>query len=112
MASLLNAMTGEILIERLEIADSFWRRFLGLQFRSRLLLQQGLWLTPCSSIHTCFMRFTIDVIMVDSEMRVIAIHRGIKPWRFLIGARPTHSILEVSEAGHSFSVGLQLTIAQ
>ena len=43
-----------------------------------------LWLKPCSSIHTFFMRYDIDVMFVDKKMKIIKIIRNIKPWRMTL----------------------------
>ena len=45
--------SGQVVVERLEVADGFWSRLRGLQFRKELPAGSGLLLVPCSSIHTC-----------------------------------------------------------
>ncbi|MDX1926557.1 MAG: DUF192 domain-containing protein, partial [Pirellulaceae bacterium] len=62
---LVDVSDGRVILPELEIASTFWSRFVGLQFRRELPKHSGLWLSPCSSIHTCFMRFPIDVLMLD-----------------------------------------------
>lgn len=64
------------------VADSFWRRFLGLMGRSAdyLPLGTGLLLAPCNSIHMLFMRFPIDVIYVDKSYRILKLVHGLSPW--------------------------------
>jgi uncharacterized protein len=42
---------------------------------------EGMLIDPCSSIHTFWMRFPIDVIYVDREGRVVRADRSMKPWR-------------------------------
>ncbi|HKR99709.1 MAG TPA: DUF192 domain-containing protein [Candidatus Dormibacteraeota bacterium] len=65
----------------LEIADTVWRRFIGLMGRAELPQGHGLLIRPCSSIHMFFMRFAIDVAFIDDEGRVLRAYHGIKPWR-------------------------------
>ena len=50
------------LLERVGLADDFRLRFLGLMGRSHLPKGEGLFLKKVGSVHTCFMRFTIQVI--------------------------------------------------
>ncbi|HLO94144.1 MAG TPA: DUF192 domain-containing protein, partial [Burkholderiaceae bacterium] len=52
-------------------ARSFWQRLGGLLVRPRLGAGEGLLLKPCNSVHTCFMRYAIDVIYLDREGRVL-----------------------------------------
>ncbi|MEI7880862.1 MAG: DUF192 domain-containing protein, partial [bacterium] len=47
------------------VADTFWKRSIGLMGKPGLKAGQGLLLSPCGSIHTCFMRFPIDIIFLD-----------------------------------------------
>ena len=81
----LRKTTGELVVARLEVADRFWSRLLGLQFRRSLPPDAGLLVKPCGSIHTCFLRFAIDAVFLDADGRVLAVRRNIKPWRFVFG---------------------------
>ena len=65
---------------------TFVERGLGLMGREPLpvgaaLYFEGSKLIPCNSIQTCFMRFSLDVIFLDAEMKVRKVLREVKPWR-------------------------------
>lgn len=92
----ININTGHILIRRLHRADTFWKRFWGLLLHKKLPTYEGMLLTPCRSIHTFFMRFTIDVLYLDHSMRVVAAYPQVKPWRLLTGSREGRHVLEMS----------------
>ncbi|MAI31333.1 MAG: DUF192 domain-containing protein [Rubripirellula sp.] len=94
MKQLIDAASGQRLLLSVETADSFWTRFRGLQFRRQLPIDSGIVLTPCSSLHTCFMRFPIDVIMLDDEQLVLEHRRNIQPWRFVFCPKRTSSVIE------------------
>jgi uncharacterized protein len=64
-----------------QMAGSFFRRTLGLMFRRAMAKRSALILKPCNSIHTCFMRFSIDVVFVGMDGSVVGFESGIKPWR-------------------------------
>ena len=83
-----------ILIPSLEVADSFWSRAIGLMGRSELDTGHGLWIYPCGSIHTLFMRFALDVIFLDAEHRVVKVAPNLTPWRMAWGGRRAHSVIE------------------
>ena len=65
---------------KVEIADNFWRRFLGLMGRKNLPSGHGLLITSCNSVHMCFMRFPIDVVYLDKNNSVIKIVKNLPPW--------------------------------
>lgn len=83
------------LMPHLETADDFWTRAIGLMGRSGLPPGHGLLITQCRSIHTCFMRFPLDIIFLDRDNRPIKVIQGIKPWRIAWGGWQACSVLEV-----------------
>ena len=56
----------------------------------------GLWIEPCGSIHTCFMRFPIDAAFLAADGRVLRVCRGLRPWRFVVGPRGARAVLETA----------------
>lgn len=106
--AILNSRTRQsLLLSDLEIAEGFWSRGLGLLGRSGLRENQGLWLRPGNSIHTCFMRFSIDCVFVDREMRVKAVRENIVPWRFVLPVRGADSVIEMA-AGSARRLGIEV----
>lgn len=78
-----------------EIAASYGTRRRGLLGRDGV--DGALLLTPCNSVHTFRMRFTIDVAYLDKRLNVIAV-KTMKPGRMgRISLRARH-VLE-AEAG-------------
>ena len=71
-----------IIAERIDIADSFFSRFMGLMFRKNIADNYALLISQCAMIHTCFMKFTIDAVFLSKDMEVISIIENLKPWRF------------------------------
>lgn len=76
-----NVSRGLLLGDSVRRADTFVQRLLGLMFRPPLLPGEGLWIEPCSSVHTHFMRFPIDVAFVDREGYVLRVMPHLRPWR-------------------------------
>lgn len=81
-------------------ADTFSTRLLGLIPRKSLGAEEGLWLEPCAMIHMCFMRFAIDAVFLDKDLRVLRIIAGFKPWRFSPWVYGARGVLELP-AGRS-----------
>ncbi len=93
---LIDAETGRVVVARLQLADTFWRRFRGLQFRPPLATDEGLLLKPCRSIHTHWIRFAIDVAMLDEHGTVLAIQSNVTPWRIATSVKGTGAVLETA----------------
>jgi len=72
---------GAVVGSRIQVADSPLARLIGLMGRNSLEPGTGLLLRPCSSVHTCWMCTSIDVLYLNSHLRVIAIEIALKPWR-------------------------------
>lgn len=86
-------------------ADSFGRRGLGLLGRAGLRPDEGLWIRPCRSIHTMFMRFAIDAVFLDDDNVVVRIAPCVRPFRFAMGGRGARSVIELP-AGRAEALGL------
>ena len=76
-----NSTRGTELARDARAARTFWPRFIGLMGRSALQLGEALVLEPCSSVHTAFMRFAIDVVYTDRSWRVVKVCSNLKPFR-------------------------------
>jgi uncharacterized protein len=72
---------GRVVCERCELSDTFWTKFRGLMGRASLPADEGMLFRPAGSIHMFFMRFPIDVVFCDAELRVVKVVRALRPWR-------------------------------
>jgi uncharacterized membrane protein (UPF0127 family) len=91
---LVNTSKKLTLATNLEKAVTFWSRFVGLLNRNHLPDQSALWIESCNGIHTCFMRFSIDAVFVDKDLRVDSVFTQIKPWRFIWSKGAANSVIE------------------
>ncbi|MBI3320338.1 MAG: DUF192 domain-containing protein [Candidatus Omnitrophica bacterium] len=66
MAVITNVTRGVVLADRAEVAGGLLKRMTGLLIRQRLPEGEALIFPRCHSIHTCFMRFPIDVVFVKT----------------------------------------------
>lgn len=90
--------------ERCLLAETALTRMRGLLGRRNLPSGEGILLKPASSVHMAFMRFAIDAVFLDKEMRVVKIAADLKPWR-AAAARGSKSCLEIA-AGEAERRGL------
>ena len=86
---------GQAVCERCELADRMFSRLRGLLGRAGLPRGEGMLIRPTWSIHTAFMRFPIDVVFLDRELRVLAVRPQVRPWRAAAKLR-AHSVLELA----------------
>jgi len=89
-----NETRNSILADAAEIADTSATRRHGLLGRDRLPDGHGLWIVPCESVHTCLMKFPIDVVYLDRKQRVRKVSRAVPPWRLSM-CLLAHSVLEL-----------------
>jgi hypothetical protein len=89
-----NITRGTVLATRLEVADSGPKRNKGLLGRKGLADGEGLWITPCESVHTFFMQFPIDLVYLDRKNRVRKLCNSVPAWRISV-CLSAHSILEL-----------------
>jgi uncharacterized protein len=85
---------GVVVCEECLVAATPFTRMRGLLGRSSLPSGQGILLRPASSVHTFFMRFPIDVVFLDGELRVVEIAADLRPWR-AAGKRGARAVLEL-----------------
>lgn len=108
---LIAESTEAVVVDRLFVADTFWSRFRGLQFLRALPPDTGLLLRPCSSIHTFWMRFSIDVLFLDRRGTVIETRRAVRPWRIAFpSVGGCCQVLEVAAGQGLVSTGERLLV--
>lgn len=78
------------------IADTFTKRLLGYMFRSKPHYESIL-IKPCSSIHTFFMKFNIDVLFIDKDMKVVKKLEALKPGKIIAPVKGAAMVIEAPE---------------
>lgn len=86
---------------KLEIADSFMSRFMGLMFKKDI--GEGLILKlPStrsrrgSAIHMFFMRVPLDIIFADEDKKVVDLV-SIDPWKMYTPRAPARYVIEMQK---------------
>lgn len=96
---------GGAVCERCVVADSPLSRMKGLLGRKSLGRDEGVLLRPAGSVHTFAMRFPIDVVFLDRDLRVLSVSADVHPWR-LAARRGARIVLELA-AGEAERRGLR-----
>jgi hypothetical protein len=85
---------GAVVCARCAIASTPLARLKGLLGRSSLDHDEGMLFPHTGSIHMFFMRFAIDAVFCDRELRVIKVVRDLRPWR-AAAARGAKVVIEL-----------------
>jgi hypothetical protein len=75
----LRKSDGTVVCARCAIADNPLTRMRGLLGRASLDPDEGMLFRPAGSIHMFFMRFPIDAVFCDRELRVLDVVRELQP---------------------------------
>jgi hypothetical protein len=89
-----NRTRDTVLGEAVDVADTSAKRRTGLLKHERLAPGEGLWISPCESVHTFFMKFPIDLVYIDRKHKVRKVRSSVPAWR-LSACLPAHSVVEL-----------------
>jgi uncharacterized membrane protein (UPF0127 family) len=90
-----NANTGLLMASHLEIAATRATRRRGLMGRASMAAGDALWIVPSRGVHTCGMRFAIDVVALDARGVVVDVVTDLRPWRLRLPRPGTLGVLEL-----------------
>lgn len=62
------------------VADTPWTRMVGLLAHRELRPGDGLVLRPAGMVHTCLMRFAIDVVFADRDGVIVRLVNALRPF--------------------------------
>jgi uncharacterized membrane protein (UPF0127 family) len=100
-----NQTRNTVLGEAVDVANTSDTRRVGLLKHKSLEPGTGLWIVPCESVHTFFMKFPIDLVYLDKKKKVRKVRNAVPAWR-LSACLTAHSILELP-AGTAAKTGTQ-----
>ncbi|MDH7482147.1 MAG: DUF192 domain-containing protein [Armatimonadota bacterium] len=101
---------GAVVAERVESARGFLSRLIGLMGRRSLAKNSGLLMHGCCQVHTFFMRFPIDIIYADRELRVLRVDVNVPPWHILPRCNGASYVIELPAGAGSVSIGDKLRL--
>lgn len=92
----VNQTRGTTVGESVQLADTSLTRLWGLLGRRGVEAGGGLWIMPSSGVHTLGMRFPIDVVGLDKNMRVIKVWHALAPNRVTSVSMKMCSVIELA----------------
>lgn len=107
MAILMSSDKKQVLIPELEVAVRIWSRTKGLLGTRELPSDRALWIHRCNSIHTFFMKYSIDCVFLDKDLKIKALVENVNPSRMVMPIWGASSVIEMA-AGKIQQLGLRL----
>jgi uncharacterized membrane protein (UPF0127 family) len=109
---IIHEKSGQILGQRIKLANTFCSRLSGFMFRESIEPYDGLFLVRNNSVHNCFVRFSLDIVFINKDNEIVKIIRNFHPWRFSrIYFRARHTIeFSAGTISDSIVVGDKLII--
>ncbi len=95
--------TATVIATAITVADTSLQRAIGLLRHKRLEQGAGIWIRPCSGVHTFGMSFAIDVIGLDKNMCVVRLWPTLRPNRMTAIYPSVRTVLEVASGTISTS---------
>lgn len=86
----------DLLFSQCRVATSFFTRFMGLMGKKEIKNEEAIIFPNCNSIHTCFMKISIDAIFISKNGEVIKVFHSLKPWKLLMPIRGARHVIETS----------------
>lgn len=77
------------------VANTLFKKLKGLLGKTSLPKGEVMWIPKCNSIHTFFMRFSIDAVFVDKKMVIQKIEKNIEPGRIIIPVFRARDVFEM-----------------
>jgi hypothetical protein len=92
-----NLDSGRIIATRVSVTATRTERALGLLGRDDFQPDEAMWIAPSRGVHTCGMRFPIDLVALDATGKVVDRVAGLAPWRLRLPRRSVVGVLELPE---------------
>ena len=89
-----NVTRGKLLADRADIADTSAKRRTGLLKHTGLAQGEGLWIVPSEGVHTFGMKFTIDVLFLNKQRKILKARPNMVKRRMSLSLL-AHSVLEL-----------------
>ncbi|MDP4119164.1 MAG: DUF192 domain-containing protein [Bacillota bacterium] len=96
-----------VIAYNVKIADSFFKRLVGLLNRDKLEDDEGLLLKKCNQIHTIGMRFNIDAVFLNKEGEIVYIEKDMGAGKISKRIKNACQVLEL-QAGTADKYNIKL----
>lgn len=74
-------LNDQLLLPSVRCTENSLERMRGLLLRSQDFAGNGLIISPCNSVHSFFMTYSIDLVYLNKDFEVIKIYTNFAPWQ-------------------------------
>ncbi len=85
----------KLIVKNIKLANNYKSKLQGL-LKCKSANDCFIYIPACNMIHTFFMRFTIDIVMLDNKGKVIYLKKKLKPFR-VAGCLKAKDTVELKE---------------
>lgn len=94
---IISSNNGKVIAINTRYAQTVVTRMIGLLATSSFNAGDGLYISPCSSIHTVGMKYPIDVVFINEFNIINKVVMGLKPNRICLSLSGCCSVLELPQ---------------
>lgn len=87
---------------------SFYSRFMGFMLKKNI--DKALLFKKCNSIHTCFMRDNIDVIMCDKDNKILYYYNDLGKNKIILPKKGVYKTIELPVSYFNINIGEMIRI--
>ena len=84
-----------VIAQEVYLASDLFKRLFGLLAFKPLKESEGLLIKDCRSIHTMWMKYSIDAVFIDKKGKATAVYEDLAPFRFSPYIKDACSVLEL-----------------
>lgn len=85
------------------VVNNIFKRFIGFMFKKNI--DYCLCFPKCNSIHTFFMRESIDVVMTDKENKILYIYKDLNKNKIILPKKKVYYTYELPINIFNFKIG-------
>ncbi len=89
---------GRLVAKNAEVAGSYLKKLKGLLGVKGIADDYAMLIPGCNSVHTFFMKTSIDVVMTDKSGAAVYLRENMEPWR-LAGCLKARDTVEMKAGG-------------
>lgn len=99
-------LDNKIVLNKVVLADSFFKRLIGLLGKGKLDNEEGLLICHCRQVHTFFMKFNIDVVFLSKQLEVLYIQEDLAKNKISKYIKDSYYVLELN-GKTAYNIGIE-----
>ena len=85
----------------MKMCISFKDRLIGNMFKKEVI---DMCFPKCNSVHTMFMKKTIDIYMADKNFKVLYVFKNVKPYKIILPKKGAYYTIETEINKYNYQI--------